>query len=54
MDDYDDQAWFWTDEWQAGEREVDEHIRKGEVLTFNTIEEFLLSLSQADNQVERS
>lgn len=24
-----DQLWFWTDEWQAGEREADEDIRAG-------------------------
>ena len=39
-----DQHWFWTYEWQQGEREVDEHIRKGIILTFDTIEEFLESL----------
>lgn len=39
-----DQAWFWTEEWQAGERKVDEHIREGNVETFDTIEDFLNSL----------
>jgi hypothetical protein len=24
-----EQAWFWTDEWQAGEREADEDLREG-------------------------
>jgi AbrB family looped-hinge helix DNA binding protein len=24
-----DQAWFWTEEWQADEREVEQHIREG-------------------------
>ena len=28
-----DQAWFWTDRWQAMEREVDEHIAAGRVMT---------------------
>lgn len=23
------QAWFWTPEWQAGEREADEQVRRG-------------------------
>ena len=41
---HDNQFWFWTEEWQAKEREVDEHIRKGEIETFDTIEEFLGSL----------
>jgi hypothetical protein len=35
-----DQAWFWTEEWQAGEREVDRNIVAGELLTFATDEEF--------------
>jgi bifunctional DNA-binding transcriptional regulator/antitoxin component of YhaV-PrlF toxin-antitoxin module len=26
-----DQAWFWTERWQAMEREVDEHVRAGHV-----------------------
>jgi AbrB family looped-hinge helix DNA binding protein len=26
-----DQAWFWTDEWQKGEREADEDIAAGRV-----------------------
>lgn len=26
----DDQAWFWTSEWQAKEREVDEALAEGE------------------------
>lgn len=26
-----DQSWFWSDEWQAGEREAEEHIRNGNV-----------------------
>ena len=35
-----DQAWFWTPEWQGGEREVDEDIRAGRVIgPFKTIEE---------------
>lgn len=26
-----DQRWFWTDRWQAMEREVDEHVAAGRV-----------------------
>lgn len=26
-----DQSWFWSEEWQAGEREAEEYIRKGHV-----------------------
>ena len=34
------QAWFWTREWQEGEREVDEDLRAGRVLgPFRSVEE---------------
>ncbi len=39
------QAWFWTPEWQAGEREVDESRARGEKgLHFASEEEFLMAL----------
>ncbi|WP_220657461.1 hypothetical protein [Tsukamurella sp. TY48] len=41
------QQWFWTKEWQAGEREVDEHIARGEVTTFASGEEFIEHLDEA-------
>jgi AbrB family looped-hinge helix DNA binding protein len=35
-----DQAWFWTPEWQAGERAAEEDIRGGRVSgPFKTVEE---------------
>ena len=33
-----DQAWFWTDRWQAMEREADEQIARGEVTTHESVE----------------
>lgn len=39
-----DQAWFWTEEWQAGEREADEQIARGEGTVYLSDEEFLDSL----------
>ncbi len=34
------QAWFWSRDWQEGEREVDEDIRAGRLIgPFKTIEE---------------
>ncbi len=39
-----EQAWFWTKEWQAGERKVDEYIRSGNFEEFDTIEDFLDTL----------
>lgn len=41
-----DQAWFWTESWQAGEREVDEQIRAGEGTFFGSDEEFLAALDE--------
>lgn len=40
-----DQAWYWTPEWQAGEREVDEDIASGRrCQVFDDVEEFLADL----------
>ena len=38
------QAWFWTPEWQAGEREADADIAAGRVIRFDSDEEFLAYL----------
>jgi antitoxin PrlF len=32
------QAWFWTPEWQAGEREADKDIATGRTVRFYTVE----------------
>ena len=39
-----DQAWFWTPEWQAMEREADEDVAAGRVERFESDEEFLAAL----------
>ena len=39
-----DQSWFWTEEWQKGEREVDKLYSKGEFETYDNIEDFLDTL----------
>jgi len=38
------QEWFWSDSWQAAEREADADVKAGRVETFNTMEEFLAGL----------
>ena len=38
------QAWFWTDEWQAGERAASEDIAAAATRRFESDEEFLASL----------
>ncbi len=35
-----DQQWFWTERWQAREREVDAHVAAGEVKTHESAEDF--------------
>lgn len=39
-----DQAWFWTDEWQAGEREANQQAAAGEGVVFADGDAFLDSL----------
>ena len=40
-----DQAWYWTKEWQEGEREADEDIRMGRVSrVYDDVEEFIADL----------
>lgn len=38
-----DQAWFWTPEWQAGEREATEEASYGDGEDFETGEAFIAS-----------
>jgi len=38
------QAWFWTPEWQRGEREADADLAAGRGETFNSGEDFLDAL----------
>ncbi len=39
-----EQAWFWTSEWQAKEREADQSIAAGRVRRFGDDQDFLASL----------
>jgi hypothetical protein len=39
-----DQRWFWTERWQAMEREADADIAAGRVAGFNDVDEFLADL----------
>jgi bifunctional DNA-binding transcriptional regulator/antitoxin component of YhaV-PrlF toxin-antitoxin module len=39
-----DQTWFWTDEWQAGEREASLQAAQGEGTVYDGAEDFLDSL----------
>ncbi len=39
-----DQAYFWTREWQEGEREADEDIRMGRLKTYDSVDELVAEL----------
>lgn len=39
------QAYFWTKEWQKGEREVDEEIRKGRIHKIKSVEDLIKGLN---------
>lgn len=39
------QSYFWTKEWQAGEREVDEQIRKGRVRKSKSVDDLIRDLN---------
>ncbi len=40
------QAYFWTKEWQEGEKQADEDIKAGRVKTFATAEELIKYLEK--------
>lgn len=42
------EAWFWVERWQAGEKAVDAHVAAGEVTTHETTEDFLAHLDALD------
>ena len=41
-----EQAWFWTREWQAREREADDDPAAGRVTRYESDEEFLAALDE--------
>lgn len=45
-----DQAWFWTEEWQRREREVDSHVMNGEVTIHESGADFLAHLDDLDRE----
>ena len=38
------QRWFWSEEWQSAERQVDADLAAGRFETYDTMDEFLTSL----------
>lgn len=41
-----EQAWFWTERWQAMEQEAQDDIATGRTETFDNAEEFLADLER--------
>jgi hypothetical protein len=39
-----DQAWFWTEDWQAGEREADDQIAAGHTTFHTSTDDFLAAM----------
>lgn len=40
------QAWFWEKEWQRGEKETEEDIKKGRVKTYSSVSAMLKDLKK--------
>jgi hypothetical protein len=40
------QAWFWSESWQAGEREASDDLERGRTQKFDDSESFLASLDE--------
>jgi DNA-binding helix-hairpin-helix protein with protein kinase domain len=49
-----DQIWFWTEEWQAGEREADRQIAAGETIRFESGEALEAAFAEIDAELEHS
>ena len=46
-----DQAWWWTEEWQKGEREAQKEINEGKLLgSFSTVEEFKAAIESKESR----
>lgn len=45
--DPDDQAWFWIQAWQAGERQADKEIAAGLGTFYPDVESFLEALDES-------
>lgn len=38
------QEWFWSEEWQAGEKKIDDELAKGEYASFNSMDDLIKDL----------
>lgn len=44
-----DQSWFWSPEWQKGEKEAEENISNNEVKSFNNVNDAISFLRSGKN-----
>lgn len=49
-----DQAWYWTQDFQKGERAVDEHVKAGRVKVVENVDEFLVAMDKVRQKKKRS
>ena len=47
-----EQAWYWTREWQAKEREADDDRAAGQVSRYETDEDFLTALDERTKSMD--
>jgi hypothetical protein len=40
----EDREWFWSDEWQAGERQVNQELKNGEYQVFDNVDDAIAEL----------
>jgi len=48
-----EQAWFWTERWQNGEKEAEEDIRSGKVHKFEDTEDAIAFLHKQSNDKKK-
>lgn len=44
------EAWFWDERWQAGEREVDANYAAGNFTTYENVEDFMAHLERLESE----
>jgi AbrB family looped-hinge helix DNA binding protein len=47
-----DQAWFWSERWQKMESEAEQDIRKGRVMSFDSVKELFDDIDKAASDNE--
>jgi len=45
-----DQTWFWSEAWQAAEREAEDDLRTGQVKEFETLDELIADLDADETE----